>query len=157
MRIDESTTRPILLVVAAALISTATPDAIPRVLLAERPQGKRLAGYWEYPGGKVDSGESPETALVRELREELDIVVDESALKPLMFASHAESKFHLLMPLYGIVNAWKGEPQGAENQQIAWATAEELDTYKLPAADVVLLEPVKHALRAARAATEMGT
>ena len=134
------------LVVAAALISV--ESASPRVLLAQRPAGKKMAGLWEFPGGKVEVGETPEAALSRELREELGIDLAPASLKPLTFASHtyADEGFHLLMPVYTCVDAWAGDPSGAEGQRLAWATAPELESYEMPAADLPLLGAVRRAL-----------
>jgi 8-oxo-dGTP diphosphatase len=126
--------RPLLLVVAAALI-----DAQGRVLLAERPVGKSMAGLWEFPGGKVDAGELPEDALVRELQEELGITTSVGCLWPLAFASHGYEKFHLLMPLFGC-RVWQGEPASRENQKLAWVTKQELRDYPMPPADVGLVQ-----------------
>jgi 8-oxo-dGTP diphosphatase len=104
----------LLLVVAVALV-----DADGRVLISQRPEGKALAGLWEFPGGKLEAGERPETALIRELREELGIDVAESCLAPLTFASHAYPDFHLLMPLY-VCRRWKGQVAAQEGQMIKW-------------------------------------
>lgn len=124
---------PILLVAAVALI-----DPEGRILLASRPPGKPLAGLWEFPGGKVQTGESPEAALVRELREELGIETEESALVPLTFASHAYERFHLLMPLFAC-RVWRGVPRPLEGQELAWVPPEGLDGYPMPPADVPLV------------------
>ncbi|PSC69316.1 NTP pyrophosphohydrolase [Micractinium conductrix] len=139
---------PVVLVVAVALL-----DGQGRVLLAQRPPGKKLAGLWEFPGGKVDAGESPEAALVRELAEELGIEVAPGALTPLAFASHAYDSFHLLMPTYGCAH-WNGEPTGCEGQAVAWVTAEQLlkGAYAMPPADEPLLPAVLAVMRAHRAA-----
>ena len=128
--------RPLLLVATAALI-----DAQGRVLIAQRPAHKALGGLWEFPGGKVEPGESPEAALVRELREELDLTVEPDALDPFAFASHAYPDFHLLMPLY-LAAKWQGEPRlnADAAQAIAWVRARELRDYPMPPADVVLVE-----------------
>ena len=137
-----------LLVVAAVLI-TCDPSP-PRVLLAQRPAGKKLEGLWEFPGGKVEVGESPEVALVRELKEELAIDVDLASLEPLTFSSLAmkpgpgQYPCHLLMPLFSCVDGWSGAPTGAEGQQLRWVTADELDDFDMPPADV----PMVPALRA---------
>lgn len=125
--------RSILLVTAVALV-----DADNRVLLQKRPEGKALAGLWEFPGGKVDVGESPEQALIRELREELGIDVRESCLAPLTFASHAYDRFHLLMPLY-LCRQWKGLLAPREGQEIAWVAPNRLNAYPMPPADVPLI------------------
>ena len=123
----------IVLVAAAALI-----DADGRVLLSKRPEGKQLGGLWEFPGGKVEAGERPETALIRELKEELGIDVAESCLAPLTFASHGYEAFHLLMPLY-VCRRWKGQVIGAEGQEIAWVRPLKLKDYPMPPADEPLI------------------
>ena len=125
--------KPLVLVVAAALL-----DARGRVLLAERPAGKSLAGLWEFPGGKVEAGERPEQSLVRELREDLGISVSEACLEPVHFASHGYEKFHLLMPLY-VCRQWTGEVEPQERQRYAWVGGDELDRYPMPPADEPLL------------------
>ncbi|HLY45978.1 MAG TPA: (deoxy)nucleoside triphosphate pyrophosphohydrolase [Stellaceae bacterium] len=125
--------RPILLVAAVALI-----DADGRVLLAERPAGKHLAGFWEFPGGKVDAGESPEAALIRELAEELGIDVHESCLAPFTFASHAYPDFHLLMPLY-VCRKWQGIAMPREGQRLSWVRPARLGDYPMPPADKPLV------------------
>ena len=131
-----ASSRRLLLVAAAALI-----DASGRVLLTQRPQHKQLGGLWEFPGGKVESGEAPEHALIRELKEELDLTVEPDALDPFAFASHTYADFHLLMPLY-IVSRWAGDPKLDPNaaQAMAWAKIQELRNYKMPPADVVLVD-----------------
>lgn len=126
--------RPVLLVAAAALF-----DGEGRVLLARRPEGKPLAGLWEFPGGKLEPGETPEAALVRELHEELAIEVNQSALRPLTFASFAYPAFHLLMPLYGCRN-WTGAIDPREGQAIAWVAPKKLNRYEAPPADLPLFE-----------------
>jgi 8-oxo-dGTP diphosphatase len=123
----------LLLVVAVALID---PDG--RVLITERPEGKALAGLWEFPGGKVEPGERPEATLIRELREELGIAVEEPCLAPLTFASHAYEDFHLLMPLYAC-RRWEGAPRGMEGQRLAWVRAAKLRDYPMPPADEPLI------------------
>jgi 8-oxo-dGTP diphosphatase len=123
----------LLLVVAVALI-----DADARVLIAQRPEGKQLAGLWEFPGGKVDAGERPEAALIRELREELGIEVREPCLAPLTFASYAYPDFHLLMPLY-ICRRWEGFVEAREHSALKWAPAKELRAYPMPPADAPLI------------------
>jgi 8-oxo-dGTP diphosphatase len=123
----------ILLVSAVALIDT---DG--RVLLAQRPEGKSLAGLWEFPGGKVDPGETPEQALVRELQEELGIDTWTSCLAPLTFASHSYPDFHLLMPLFAC-RKWQGIVQGREGQKLAWVRPEKLRDYPMPPADLPLI------------------
>jgi len=126
----------LLLVVAAALV-----DADGRVLVAQRPAGKQLAGLWEFPGGKVDSGERPEAALIRELREELSIGVREPCLAPLTFASHAYDDFHLLMPLY-ICRRWDGFVAAREGQALKWLRPGQLRDLPMPPADGPLIPPL---------------
>lgn len=121
------------LVVACALI-----DADNRVLIAQRPEGKQLAGLWEFPGGKLDAGERPEDALIRELHEELDITVREACLAPLTFASHAYETFHLLMPLY-VCRRWEGTVAAQEGQALKWVRANKLRSYPMPPADIPLI------------------
>jgi 8-oxo-dGTP diphosphatase len=128
---------PVILVVAAALI-----DADGRVLLAERPAGKSMAGLWEFPGGKVEPGERPEAALIRELKEELSIDVRPKCLAPFTFASHDYETFHLLMPLF-LCRNWEGEVVPKEGQRIAWVRANRLADYNMPPAD----EPLRSMLR----------
>ena len=123
----------IVLVAAVALI-----DADGRVLISKRPEGKQLGGLWEFPGGQVEQGERPETALIRELKEELAIDVAEACLAPLTFASHAYEDFHLLMPLY-VCRRWKGQVTGAEGQEIAWVKPVRLRDYPMPPADIPLI------------------
>lgn len=123
----------ILLVVAAALV-----DRDNRVLLAQRPVGKSLAGLWEFPGGKLDADESPEQALVRELKEELGIEVCLTCLAPFAFASHAYETFHLLMPLY-VCRNWEGDLSPREGQIIKWVRPADLSKYPMPPADVPLI------------------
>ncbi|MDG1279767.1 MAG: (deoxy)nucleoside triphosphate pyrophosphohydrolase [Pseudorhodobacter sp.] len=123
----------IILVSAVALID---PDG--RVLLAQRPEGKSLAGLWEFPGGKVEPGESPEAALIRELGEELGIDTWASCLAPLTFASHAYPEFHLLMPLFAC-RKWEGIVRGAEGQNLAWVRPDRLRDYPMPPADIPLI------------------
>jgi 8-oxo-dGTP diphosphatase len=122
-----------LLVAACALI-----DADGRVLIAERPVGKALAGLWEFPGGKVHIGETPEHALIRELREELGITVREACLAPLTFASHSYPEFHLLMPLY-VCRRWDGIVSACEGQRLAWVQPNRLRDYPMPPADEPLI------------------
>ncbi|SDL18065.1 8-oxo-dGTP diphosphatase MutT [Paracoccus chinensis] len=123
----------VVLVAAVALI-----DADGRVLLARRPAGKEMAGLWEFPGGKVDPGETPEAALIRELDEELGIETWNSCLAPLTFASHAYDSFHLLMPLYAC-RRWQGTPRPREGQELAWVRASDLARYPMPPADLPLV------------------
>ena len=123
----------LLLVVACALL-----DADGRVLIAQRPEGKSLAGLWEFPGGKVEPGEAPEAALIRELAEELGIVTQAACLAPLTFASHAYDGFHLLMPLYAC-RKWQGIARPQEGQRLAWARARDLRSYPMPPADIPLI------------------
>ena len=124
---------PVILVVAVALV-----DVDGRVLLAQRPQGKAMAGLWEFPGGKVQPGETPETALIRELKEELGIDVAEACLAPLSFASHRYEGFHLLMPLY-VCRRWSGSPEAREGQRLAWVRSQKLEDYPMPLADKPLV------------------
>jgi 8-oxo-dGTP diphosphatase len=124
-------------VVAAALF-----DAENRVLVAERPAGKSLAGLWEFPGGKIEPAETPEAALVRELAEELGIAVAESALQPLTFVSHAYADFHLVMLLFACQH-WTGVPHGQQGQPLRWEPAEALSRLPMPPADVPLIAAIK--------------
>jgi 8-oxo-dGTP diphosphatase len=121
------------LVAACALVD---PDG--RVLIAQRPEGKAMAGLWEFPGGKVEKGERPEESLIRELKEELDINVKEDCLAPLTFASHVYPDFHLLMPLY-VCRRWEGTVTAKEGQQLAWVRPNRLRDYEMPPADVPLV------------------
>lgn len=121
------------LVVAAALL-----DEDGRVLLAKRPEGKELAGLWEFPGGKVEAAERPEEALIRELTEELGINVDESCLAPFSFASHQYEKFHLLMPLF-LCRKWEGFVRPLEGQELKWARIRDLREFPMPPADLPLI------------------
>jgi 8-oxo-dGTP diphosphatase len=123
----------LLLVVACALV-----DEDRRVLIAQRPEGKALAGLWEFPGGKLDPGERPEIALIRELKEELGIDVKEACLAPLTFASHAYPDFHLLMPLY-ICRRWEGIVSSREGQALKWVRPAKLREYPMPPADEPLI------------------
>jgi 8-oxo-dGTP diphosphatase len=132
--------KPIVLVAAVALV-----DADGRVLLAERPAGKAMAGLWEFPGGKVDPGETPEAALIRELAEELGIDVHQSCLAPLTFASHAYPEFHLLMPLY-VCRKWSGIVVPREGQRLAWVRPGRLGDYPMPPADKPLLAVLRDLL-----------
>ncbi|MBW8298107.1 MAG: 8-oxo-dGTP diphosphatase MutT [Hydrogenophaga sp.] len=125
--------KPILLVAACALIDTDN-----RILLAQRPEGKTLAGLWEFPGGKVEKGETPEETLIRELEEELGIVTKVPCLAPLTFASHTYETFHLLMPLY-ICRRYEGIAHGREGQAVKWVRANALRDYPMPPADEPLI------------------
>ena len=124
---------PTVLVVAVALI-----DVDGRVLIAKRPQGKSLAGLWEFPGGKVEPGERPEAALIRELRDELGIEVSESCLAPFVFASHAYESFHLLMPLY-LCRRWEGTVVAHEHAALKWVRPNQLSDWPMPPADEPLV------------------
>jgi 8-oxo-dGTP diphosphatase len=130
----------VLLVVAAALI-----DADGRVLLARRPPGKAMAGLWEFPGGKVGPGETPEAALIRELKEELGLDLAHACLAPLTFASHRYADFHLLMPLFAARN-WKGTPVPREGQELAWVRPLKMSDYPMPPADVPLVAMLRDLL-----------
>lgn len=125
---------PVLLVVAAALF-----DGAGRILLAQRPKGKSMAGLWEFPGGKVEEGETPEAALCRELQEELQVSARPADVEPLTFASFGYEDFHLLMPLYRVTR-WTGEPKGLEGQALAWVSPQALGDYPAPPADIPLFE-----------------
>jgi len=122
----------VLLVVACALI-----DLDGRVLLAKRPEGKSFAGLWEFPGGKVEPGERPEDAVIRELHEELGIDISESCLAPLSFASHSYEAFHLLMPLF-VCRTWQGEIRPQDGQELAWVQPLRMADYEMPPADIPL-------------------
>jgi 8-oxo-dGTP diphosphatase len=126
-------TMKLLLVVACALI-----DADGRVLICQRPEGKQLSGLWEFPGGKVEPGETPEAALIRELKEELDIEVRQACLAPFVFASHTYEDFHLLMPLY-LCRRWEGFVKATEHPAIAWVRPDKLADYPMPPADAPLV------------------
>ena len=132
--------KPLALVVAAALID---PDG--RVLIAQRPAHKTMAGLWEFPGGKIEPGEAPETALIRELREELGISVKEACLAPFTFASHAYPDFHLLMPLY-VCRKWEGQPWPREHQELKWVHPPQLTAYPMPPADAPLVPMLRDLL-----------
>jgi 8-oxo-dGTP diphosphatase len=133
---NDTRARPIVLVAACALLNEEG-----KVLIAKRPPGRPLAGLWEFPGGKVDLGEDPETALIRELLEELGIEIARADLLPLTFASHAYPEFHLLMPLY-LCKRWKGSIAAQEDQELLWVRPDELGLYDMPPAD----EPLKTSL-----------
>jgi 8-oxo-dGTP diphosphatase len=124
------------------------------ILLARRPEGKSMAGLWEFPGGKIEPGETPETALIRELKEELLITVNPAELIPLTFASHTYETFHLLMPLYACRN-WQGNPTPAENQEIAWVPIDQLGGYSMPPADIPLVVFIQHLLLGQDSYTEV--
>lgn len=126
--------RPLVIVAAAALVRD---DG--RLLLAQRPEGKSMAGLWEFPGGKLEPGEHPELALARELREELGIEVAEKNLSAFAFASHTYERFHLLMPVY-LCRQWTGEPESREGQQLVWVDPMEAPDYPTPAADIPLIQ-----------------
>ena len=136
----EAPAKPIILVAAVALI-----DADGRVLLAQRPDGKAMGGLWEFPGGKVEAGETPEAALIRELREELAIETASSCLAPLTFVSHGYDDFHLLMPLFAC-RRWQGQPQAIEHQALRWVRPMRLGDYLMPPADVPLVAMLRDLL-----------
>ncbi len=124
---------PVVVVVALALV-----DADGRVLLAKRPEGKRMAGLWEFPGGKVEGAETPEDTIIREAREELGIDIEKSCLAPLSFASHAYDEFHLLMPLF-VCRVWEGIVAARESQELAWVRPARMGDYAMPPADAPLV------------------
>jgi 8-oxo-dGTP diphosphatase len=126
----------LVLVAAAALV-----DTDHRVLIAKRPEGKAMAGLWEFPGGKVETGERPEEALLRELQEELGVETKAACLAPLTFASHGYDDFHLLMPLY-VIRRWQGTPTPQEGQELAWVRPNRLRDYPMPEADWPLIAPL---------------
>jgi len=132
--------KKMLLVAACALV-----DRDGRILLTERPEGKSMAGYWEFPGGKVEEGETPEETVIRELREELDIETETACLAPIAFASHSYEDFHLLMPLF-VCRKWKGIPRGAEGQSLTWVKTDRLSEFKLPPADIPLAAQLRDML-----------
>jgi 8-oxo-dGTP diphosphatase len=132
--------KKLVLVAACALV-----DADGRVLIAERPAGKAMAGLWEFPGGKIEAGESPETCLIRELREELGIDVTAACLAPLTFASHGYDDFHLLMPLY-VCRRWSGTPRGLDGQRLKWVWPKSLRDFPMPPADLPLIAPLTELL-----------
>jgi 8-oxo-dGTP diphosphatase len=125
--------KPILLVVACALVDTDR-----RVLIAQRPEGKHMANMWEFPGGKIEPGETPEAAIIRELREELDVETKEACLAPLSFGSHTYEHMHLLMPLY-VCRRWQGTPIAKEHQALKWVRPQALRDYAMPPADEPLI------------------
>lgn len=129
----EDRTKPIVLVAACALV-----DADGRLLIAQRPEGKPMAGLWEFPGGKVEKGETPEETLIRELEEELGIVTQTACLAPLTFASHSYGHFHLLMPLY-VCRRYEGFARGLEGQAVKWVRPKKLRDYPMPPADEPLI------------------
>jgi 8-oxo-dGTP diphosphatase len=135
-----NTPQPLILVVAAALVD---PDG--RVLIAQRPEGKSMAGLWEFPGGKIEAGEPPEDALIRELAEELDIAVKEACLAPFTFASHSYGDFHLLMPLF-VCRRWEGEPKPRHHAALKWVRPKDLTQYPMPAADLPLIPMLRDLL-----------
>lgn len=137
---NEAPAKPLMFVAAVALI-----DADGRVLIARRPPGKAMAGLWEFPGGKLDPGETPEQALVRELAEELGIDTRESCLAPLAFASHSYDDFHLLMPLF-VCRIWKGTVTAREGQTLKWVRPTRLADYPMPEADVPLVAQLRDLL-----------
>ncbi|WP_425407674.1 8-oxo-dGTP diphosphatase MutT [Hwanghaeella sp.] len=139
-RVEDAAEKPVVLVVAVALV-----DVDGRVLIAKRPPGKKMAGLWEFPGGKVDIGETPEQALIRELKEELGIDTRQSCLAPLTFASHAYDDMHLLMPLYAC-RVWQGDPVPKEGQELAWVRPVRMKDYPMPPADVPLIAMLRDLL-----------
>ena len=130
---ENSPNLPLVLVAAAALV-----DVDGRVLICQRPEGKQLAGLWEFPGGKVEPGETPEACVIRELEEELGIVVTHACLAPFVFASHTYESFHLLMPLY-LVRRWEGMLTAREHKALAWVKPSKLTDYPMPPADAPLV------------------
>jgi 8-oxo-dGTP diphosphatase len=132
--------KPVVLVAAVALI-----DADGRVLIAQRPEGKAMAGLWEFPGGKVEAGETPEAALIRELKEELGIDITATCLAPFTFASHTYERFHLLMPLY-VCRRWQGTPVAHEHTALKWVRPLKLTDYPMPPADVPLVAMLRDLL-----------
>lgn len=139
-RPEKSSGLPIILVAAAALVNDKG-----EVLLAQRPEGKSMAGLWEFPGGKVQEGENPEFALMRELEEELGIETRECCYSPIGFASHAYETFHLLMPLF-VCRVWRGEIKAMEGQNFAWVKPQDMYDYPMPAADIPLIYQLRDTL-----------
>lgn len=135
-----NTPQPLMLVVAVALVD---PDG--RVLIAQRPEGKSMAGLWEFPGGKIEAGETPEGALIRELSEELGITVKEPCLAPFTFASHAYETAHLLMPLY-VCRRWEGTPMPRHHAALKWVRPNQMRDYPMPAADLPLIPMLRDLL-----------
>ena len=135
---------PLVLVAACVLIDT---DG--RVLIAQRPEGKSMAGLWEFPGGKIEEGERPEQTVIREMQEELGVTIKEACLAPFVFASHAYEKFHLLMPLF-LCRRWEGIPHPHEGQTVAWVRPRDLalspDRYPMPPADIPLIPMLRDLL-----------
>jgi 8-oxo-dGTP diphosphatase len=138
------TSVPLVLVAACVLI-----DADGRVLIAQRPEGKAMAGLWEFPGGKIEQGERPEQTVIREMQEELGVMIKEACLAPFVFASHAYEKFHLLMPLF-LCRRWEGIPHPHEGQKVAWVRPRDLalfpDRYPMPPADIPLIPMLRDLL-----------
>ena len=134
------TSQSLVLVVAAALV-----DSDGRVLIAQRPEGKSMAGLWEFPGGKIEADERPEDALIRELKEELGIAVKEACLAPFTFASHTYGEFHLLMPLY-VCRRWDGIPQPHHHAALKWVRPKDMKDYPMPAADLPLIPMLRDLL-----------
>ena len=134
------TSQSLVLVVAVALV-----DSDGRVLIAQRPEGKSMAGLWEFPGGKIEADERPEDALIRELKEELGIAVKEACLAPFTFASHTYGAFHLLMPLY-VCRRWDGTPQPHHHAALKWVRPKEMKDYPMPAADLPLIPMLRDLL-----------
>jgi 8-oxo-dGTP diphosphatase len=135
-----TTVRPVVLVATVALV-----DVDGRVLIARRPEGKTMEGLWEFPGGKIEDGETPEAALIRELKEELGIDTERSCLAPFTFASHTYDDFHLLMPLY-VCRVWHGTPKAQEGQELAWVSPLRLRDYPMPPADRPLVAMLRDLL-----------
>lgn len=136
----DDTVRKLVLVAAGALV-----DSDGRVLIAKRPEGRPMAGLWEFPGGKVEAGERPEQTVIRELKEELDVDITEACLAPLSFASHGYEDFHLLMPLF-VCRRWQGMVRPLEGQEIAWVRPVRLRDYEMPPADIPLVAVLRDLL-----------